>query len=202
MKMNFNFNKEAVLYCLVQGIGALLILWLCLHLVGCKTVGTVSEQVNIRDSVAIQWRDSVRWHVRDSLHLVTKYVEQSDSNSLVIQFGQGGGTYNAKTGQATNVAGVQQTDTRHQRADSTAYWQHRAEQMTAVADSLAQRMADYQSDRTEERKPSRSGYDRFCSWWFWVTALLLLIKVAAWIMEKIPATAPYIIIARKFIPFL
>jgi hypothetical protein len=31
---------------------------------------------------------------------------------------------------------------------------------------------------------------------------LLLLKLAAWVMEKIPATAPYILIARKFVPFL
>ena len=47
-------KRDAIIYCLVQGIGAVLIMWLCLFLVGCKTV-QVSEKVNVRDSVAIRY---------------------------------------------------------------------------------------------------------------------------------------------------
>lgn len=38
-------KRDAIIYCLVQGIGAALVLWLCLTLVGCKTqtVVTVPE---------------------------------------------------------------------------------------------------------------------------------------------------------------
>ena len=46
------FNKDAIIYCMVQGIGALLILWLCLHLVGCKTIQQQTA-VHNRDSVNI-----------------------------------------------------------------------------------------------------------------------------------------------------
>lgn len=187
--MKFNWN--AIVYCAVQGIGAAIILWLCLHLVGCKTVGSVHEQVNVKDSVAISWKDSTRWNIRDSVNLITKYVEKTDSNSLVIQFGQGGGTYNAKTGEATNVAGVQHTDTHHQKTDSTAFYRSQYEEMVHTADSLSQQCSDYSRQLDEERKKARSGYDRFCSWWFWITFVLLLGVVAFWVCDKIPVCKPW-----------
>lgn len=54
----------------------------------------------------------------------------------------------------------------------------------------------------EKPVPYRSGYTRFTSWFFWITAILLLLKLSCWVMEKIPTTAPYVLIARKFVPFL
>lgn len=198
--MKFNWN--AIIYCAVQGIGAAIILWLCLHLVGCRSIGTVSEKVNVRDSVAVTYRDSVRWNIRDSLNIITKYVEKTDSNSLVIQFAQGGGTYNAKTGEATNVAGVQHTDTHHQKSDSTAFYRSQYEEMVHTADSLAQQCSDYSRQLDEERKRARSGYDRFCSWWFWITAVLLLGAVAFWVCDRLPATKPYTTIIKGIFKIL
>ena len=51
-KMKMNFNKDAIVYCIVQGLGAAIILWLCLHLVGCKTIQQQTA-VHNRDSVNI-----------------------------------------------------------------------------------------------------------------------------------------------------
>lgn len=194
-------KRDAIIYCLVQGIGAALIMWLCLTLVGCKTV-QVSEKVNVRDSMAIRYQDSTRWNIRDSLHIIEHHVTVKDSTGLTIQFGQGGGTYNAKTGEATNVAGVHQTDTHHEQRDSTAHYRNLAADYAHTADSIANRYNTLQTEYEKVSKQTRTSYDRFCSWWFWITAILLLLKLAAWIMERIPVTAPYILIARKFVPFL
>ena len=194
-------KRDAIIYCLVQVLGAALIMWLCLHLVGCKSV-QVSEKVNVRDSVAIRYQDSTRWNIRDSLHIIEHHVTVKDSTGLTIQFGQGGGTYNAKTGEATNVAGVHQTDTHHEQRDSTAHYRNLAADYAHTADSIANRYNALQTEYAKVSKQTRTGYDKFCSWWFWITAILLLLKLAAWVMEKIPATAPYILIARKFVPFL
>ena len=194
-------KRDAIIYCLVQVLGAALIMWLCLHLVGCKSV-QVSETVNVRDSVAIRYQDSTRWNIRDSLHIIEHHVTVKDSTGLTIQFGQGGGTYNAKTGEATNVAGVHQTDTHHEQRDSTAHYRNLAADYAHTADSIANRYNALQTEYAKVSKQTRTGYDKFCSWWFWITAILLLLKLAAWVMEKIPATAPYILIARKFVPFL
>lgn len=182
-------------------IGLVIAVILCLCFPSCKSV-QVSEKVNVRDSVAIRYQDSIRWHVRDSVHIVEHHVTVKDSTGLTIHFGEGGGTYNAKTGEATNVAGVHQTDTHHEQRDSTAHYRNLAADYAHTADSIANRYNALQTEYAKVSKQTRTGYDRFCSWWFWITALLLVIKIAAWVMEKIPATAPYIIIARKFIPFL
>ena len=120
-------------------------------------------------------------------------------HSLVIQFGQGGGTYNAKTGEATNVAGVQHTDTHHQKTDSTAFYRSQYEEMVHTADSLSQQCSDYSRQLDEERKKARSGYDRFCSWWFWITFVLLLGVVAFWVCDKIPACKPYTTAIKLFL---
>lgn len=182
-------------------IAVVLTVILCLCFPSCKSV-QVSEKVSVRDSVAIRYQDSTRWHVRDSVHIVEHHVTVKDSTGLTIHFGEGGGTYNAKTGEATNVAGVHQTDTHHEQRDSTAHYRNLAADYAHTADSIANRYNALQTEYAKVSKQTRTGYDRFCSWWFWITALLLVIKIAAWVMEKIPATAPYIIIARKFIPFL
>lgn len=92
MKMNFNFNKEAVIYCLVQGIGALLILWLCLHLVGCKTTQPLTQ---MRDSVRVEFRhDSVyiwqhdsifrdRWRAGDTVFVTVEKFKTLYKDKLV-----------------------------------------------------------------------------------------------------------------------
>jgi hypothetical protein len=186
------------------GLGIPLILflvWVLFSMVACKTV-QVSEKVNVRDSVAIRWQDSTRWHVRDSVNIIEHHVTIKDSTGLTIQFGEGGGTYNAKTGEATNVAGVHQTDTHHEQRDSTAHYRNLASDYQHTADSLTNQLTTLQSEYDRAEKKARTGYDRFCSWWFWITAILLLAKIACWVLEKIPTTAPYILIARKFIPFL
>ena len=201
-KMKMNFNKDAIVYCIVQGLGALLILWLCLHLVGCKTVGTVSENVNIRDSVVYNYRDSVAIHWIDSIRFVGQHTVRDDSTNLVISFGNSGGTYNAKTGEATNVTAVQQTDTHHEQRDSTAFYRSQYRDEVAKSDSLTQQVSDYQYRLDEERKRARSGYDRFCSWWFWITAVVLLAVVAFWVCDKIPATKPYTTIIKGFLKIL
>ena len=183
-------------------IAIVLTIVLCLVFPSCKAPGSLTENVHIRDSVAIRWQDSIRWHIRDSVNIIEHHVTVRDSSGLFIQFAQGGGTYNSKTGEATNVAGVQQSDTHHEQRDSTNYYRALASDYKHSADSIADRYNTLQSEYRKVVEKSRTGYDRFCSWWFWITVILLLAKVACWVMEKFPTTAPYIIVARKFIPFL
>lgn len=37
----------------------------------------------------------------------------------------------------------------------------------------------------------RTGYDRFCSAFFWIVLVILLALGAFWVCDKIPATKPY-----------
>ena len=159
------------------GLGLPLIaalLWVLFSCVGCASTKHV-EKVNTRDSVVYHYRDSVVVNYIDSIRYIGKHTVKDDSTNLVIQFGQGGGTYNAKTGEATNVSNVQQTDTHHERKDSTAFYKSRYEALSAVSDSLQHQVSDYASSLEKERQmPKRTGWDRFCTWWFIITALLLL----------------------------
>ena len=200
-----DYNNEEPTGCrdlfIGYAIGLVLTALCCIFFSGCKTVQT-SEKVNVRDSVAIHYKDSIIWHHRDSVHLIEQHVTLQDSSQLNIQFGPGGGTYNAHTGEATNVAAVQHTDTHHEQRDSSSYYRAMAEEYQHTADSLSNQLSILQKDYERIEKKARTGYDRFCSWWFWITAILLLVKIAAWVMEKFPATAPYILVARKFVPFL
>ena len=191
---------NAIRYGVGGGIIALL-LWVLFGMVGCKSV-QVSEKVNVRDSVAIRYQDSTRWNIRDSVNIIEHHVTIKDSTGLTIQFGDGGGTYNAKTCEATNVAGVHQTDTHHEQRDSTAHYRNLAADYAHTADSIANRYNTLQTEYEKVSKQTRTDYDRFCSWWFWITAILLLLKLAAWVMEKIPTTAPYIALISRFVPFL
>lgn len=54
----------------------------------------------------------------------------------------------------------------------------------------------------EVEKRVRNGYDKFVSGWFWATAILLLLIVAFWICDKIPATKPYTTIVKGWFKWL
>lgn len=170
---------------------------------GCRTVKT--ETVT-----KINWKDSTDIHVVNDTNRVTVidtvkvevHSTKTTENGTQIQFGAGGGTYNSKTGEATNVIGVTESSKSTENKDSIANLKHQLEAYQAKCDSLAHQMYNYSSELYEKKESGRSGWDRFCTWWFLITAVLLLAKVACWVMEKIPTTAPYIATLRKFIPFL
>ena len=193
-------KKPIIYYALNISLFAIIALYILLAS-GCRSI-QVSEQINWRDSTVINYKDSIQWVYRDSVRIIEHNITVRDSSGLFIQFAQGGGTYNSKTGEATNVAGVQQSDTHHEQRDSTNFYRALASDYQHRSDSLDIMRSLWQSDYEQAVKNSRTLYDRFCSWWFWITAILLLLKVACWVCEKIPVTAPYAILARKYVPFL
>ena len=52
-------KRDAIIYCLVQGIGAVLILWLCLTLVGCKTVQPIVTETDTNTLIEREQVDSL-----------------------------------------------------------------------------------------------------------------------------------------------
>ena len=156
-------------------------------------------------------RDSTIFHhVYDTTRIVvavtrseTKHSSTETKSGKQIFFGEGGGTYNDQTGEATNVSSVISDTHTATETDSTALYRADLAAERALNDSLSEVCKTYASQlETERTMPKRTAYDRFCSRWFWITAIWLLLKVAAWIMEKYPVTAPYIFTIRKFVPFL
>lgn len=171
-------------------------------LVSCRSV-QIKEKVEYRDSTIVHHvTDTTRVTVNDTTHIEVHHVVTTEQGTT-ITFGQGGGTYNSKTGEATNVTGVQEHSSTTEQEDIIADLRTQLEVYKVTNDSLLQQITNYASELEQEReKPKRSGYDRFCSWWFVITAILLLLKLAVWVCEKIPTTAPYAVMIRKFVPFL
>ena len=182
-------------------IGIVIVFILCI-LTSCASTKHM-ERYSGRDS-------TIYHHIYDTTRIVvavtrseTKHSSSETKSGKQIFFGEGGGTYNDRTGEATNVSSVISDTHTATETDSTALYRAELDAVQARCDSLSEVCKTYTSQLEMERTvPKRTGYDRFCSRWFWITAILLLIKVAAWIMEKFPTTAPYIIVARRFIPFL
>lgn len=155
---------------------------ICILLGSCRSVQQVVEY---------QYRDSLIVH-HDTTHtsvVDTNYVEQhvivTDTSHIVIQFGAGGGTYNAQTGQATNVSGVQQSTYHNEQRDSTAFYKHQVESLTASNDSLSQSIGNYKSElKKEQAVPKRTGWDRFCTWWVIISWVLIILAVTWWCFKK------------------
>ena len=148
------FNKDAIIWCMVQGLGAIIILWLCLHLVGCRT---------IQQQTAVHNRDSVRIEVRlDSI-----YVYEHDS------------IYRDrwKNGDTVFVQ-VEKWKTRYR------------DKLREVHDTIQVVKTDSVTTVVTVPRP-RTGYDRFCSWFFWIVVVLLL-AVGVWkVADYIPVLAGY-----------
>ena len=160
--------------CIVILIAALFLAFACAA-TSCKSVQSVTE-INYKDSTIVH-HDTTHTCITD-----TNYVEQhiivTDTSHIVIQFGAGGGTYNAQTGQATNVSGVQQSTYHNEQRDSTAFYKHQVESLTASNDSLSQSIGNYKSElKKEQAVPKRTCWDMFCTWWTigsWIVLLILL----------------------------
>lgn len=195
------FFGNAIRYGVGGGIIALL-LWVLFGMCSCASTKNM-EKTEYNDSTRTHIvYDTITVTITDTVR-VEVHSKKETEDGTEINFGQGGGTYNSKTGEATNVASVKQSSKSTETEDLIREQKTQIDAFRATTDSLTAQVEHYASEVAKERQmPKRSGYDRFCSLWFWITAILLLIKIAAWVMEKFPTTAPYILIARKFVPFL
>lgn len=179
-------------------------------MVGCKSEQVVVKtEYNYKDSTVVHTVYDTTYVV--ILDTVRVEIEQSTTSEdgTTVTFIEGGGSYNAHTGEYSGVAIIKQSKKEESNSILSAEWQHKAEEWKATADSLQAEFTIVQQNdsinsekNTADIKPKTSGWHRFLVWWFWITAILLFVKVAVWVMEKIPATKPYIIVIRKFIPFL
>lgn len=183
-------------------VGIVVTVILCLVCPSCASTKNVEKAEVVENNTTLVTDETTTVEQTDTSHTEEHSTTTTESGTE-ITFGQGGGTYNSKTGEATNVTSVRENATSHEQSDKIEDLSSRIAILQHSNDSLSSQVATYQSELTQERKvPKRTGYDRFCSWWFWITAILLLVKIAAWIMEKYPATAPWVAIVRKFVPVL
>lgn len=192
---------NAIRYGVGGGIIALL-LWVLFGMCSCASTKNM-EKTEYNDSTRTHIvYDTITVTITDTVR-VEVHSKKETEDGTEINFGQGGGTYNSKTGEATNVASVKQSSKSTETEDLIREQKTQIDAFRATTDSLTAQVSTYQHELDEEKTmPKRSGWDRFCTKWFLATAFLLLIKVAVWIMEKYPATAAWIGIIRRFVPFL
>ena len=192
---------NAIRYGVGGGIIALL-LWVLFGMCSCASTKNM-EKTEYNDSTRTHIvYDTITVTITDTVR-VEVHSKKETEDGTEINFGKGGGTYNSKTGEATNVTSVKQSSKSTETEDLIREQKTQIDAFRATTDSLTAQVEHYASEVAKERQmPKRTSYDRFCSWWFWITAILLLLKLAAWIMEKIPTTAPYIALISRFVPFL
>lgn len=177
-KMKMNFNKEALIYMLVQGIGAIIILWLCLHLVGCKTT-CIPERIEVHDTVihtdsfyVDRVRDSIVYRDRKD----STYIYEKDSTS---ERQRGDTIYLTRWKVKYMYVYRERTDSvaTAEKIDSTAVSNH---QQTSTEQQVIV--------KTERYIP---GFYRFTMWLFWIVVVLLVLWLVWWLADYIPVLKPY-----------
>lgn len=155
---------------------------------GCKTTKTtINDKSEIRDSTAVKtelWQDSTIINKEDQTTEIRNDKEITKDNTT-ITFGQGGGTYNTTTGEATNVVGVtsnkESERLRNELNKTQSKLQETQTKLQSVLDSIANidRSMDIESEVEETYQVS----------WYWfmiIGALLMLIAIV--VLRKYPAT--------------
>lgn len=194
--------KKPITYIIINVLSIAIVLIYAACISGCASTKSM-DKMEASENNTTQTSGETSQTSQTSNTEVDQHTTTETENGTEIQFGAGGGTYNDKTGEATNVTNVKTNNKTREQEDIIVKQNTTIETLQARCDSLSSQVSTYQRELSEEKeRPKRTGYDRFCSRWFWISAIILLIKIAAWVMEKFPATAPYVLLARKFVPIL
>ena len=157
-------------------------------LIGCKSVQTV-HKADLRDSVAVQYRyDTTHITITDTLRVeIIKDSEKEQQTEIV--FGDGGGSYNASTGQTENVKSVRQSNKEKELAKTVSRLTETVTEQSVRIDSLQQVLKAYKimtdtKQNTADIKPKRSGWDKFCTWCVIISWALMLLYAVWWAFKK------------------
>lgn len=151
-------------------------------LTGCKSMQSV-EMVNYRDSVITHVvYDTIRITITDTTHVEASKESEKESETEIV-FGEGGGTYNTETGEATNVQSVKQSSKEKELQQLVMNQQTTIDKQSATINEQQNRITQLEQEVEEKQntadiKPKRSGYDRFTSWGFWILIVLIVVVIA------------------------
>ena len=155
---------------------------------GCKTTKTnIVDKSEIRDSTSVKtelWQDSTIINKEEQTTEI-KTDKEIIKDNTTITFGQGGGTYNTTTGEATNVVGVtsnkESERLRNKLNETQSKLQETQTRLQSVLDSIANidRSMDIESEVEET-------YQMDWYWFMIIGALLMLIAIV--VLRKYPAT--------------
>ena len=134
----------------------------------CKTPAAVTtdERVDKTDSARTELKivhDTIIIH--DTIYRNEKVVRDAETDSeTTIHFGEGGGTYNAKTGDATNVTGVGTKESKREHELKELNEKLISENTTLhhAVDSLSDVVNNYSSDSHSDTQPvTMNKWERF-----------------------------------------
>ena len=154
----------------------------------CKSMQSV-EKVNYRDSVITQIvYDTTHITITDTIKVTASSESKKESDTEIV-FGEGGGTYNAQTGEATNVAGVKVSSKEEELRQLVIDQRTTIDQQSATIDEQNTRISELESEleqkqNTSDIKPKRNGWDRFCTWWVVISWILIALCIAWWAFKK------------------
>lgn len=149
----------------------------------CKTVQT-QERVIYRDSTVTRVvHDTIRELIHDTTTIEVQQSIQTDEGTT-IEFANGGGSYNSRTGEANNVQRVHEQKQTEQNTRLQIDWQHTAELYHATADSLQAELQDLQKENETLKQPTApTRWHRFLVWYFFLTLLTALALLAWWLLK-------------------
>lgn len=164
--------KRNIINKIAQRISFAIIIGIALFIIasivtGCRAQKSITEtHVEQNDSasksVSMQ-HDTIIIH--DTVYVNEKTVKDTQTNTnKTIHFGEGGGTYNEKTGDATNVSGVdiEESKIEHELRERIEQLTHENTTIRNRADSLQTIVNNYSSDAKEDVEPvTMNGWERF-----------------------------------------
>lgn len=157
----------------------------------CRTPKNITETIEQKDSTSTQVRqERDTLIVHDTVYINSTTVRDSETNEeTTLRFGEGGGTYNTNTGEATNVTDVTQSKSKreHELEEEVKEWKKTAEQYKSSLDSARVVNAIFNSD-TKEEPVGMTKIERF----FHTSGII------AWILIAIALVWFVIKILRKF----
>lgn len=164
--------------------GVIIMLVISAVMSGCKTVQT-SEQVTSRDSTHIEViHDTIFETVHDTVYVEVQQSVRTDEGTT-IEFGEGGGSYNSKTGEANNVKSVKEQKQTEQDTKIKAEWSHREESYKATIDSLNTTISDLQKENEKLQQPKDCNHLRIFLWGLAAGVVAVyLVKFAWWFIKK------------------
>jgi hypothetical protein len=146
------------------------------------------DKSEIRDSTSVKnevWQDSTITNKEEQKTEIMTDKEVVKDNTT-ITFGEGGGTFNVITGNATNVSKVQSDKQSEKLKEELNQMQIKLNQtqitLQSVRDSIANidRTMDIESEVEET-------YQASWYWWLAIGALLMLVLIV--VLRKIPQTS-------------
>ena len=171
---------------------SILLLLVSVLLFSCKSVKTTTNDqssYNSKDSIRtiiIERVDS--FIVRDTLIIRdTTYLEQEKNTS--IQFGAGGGTYNAITGEATNILSLNLNETLTQLQIT-----NRIQASTIIDLTKENALLQNKVSSVDEKKDIQTSVKETPNNWYWWLIIGVILGAALmfcliFALKKIPATS-------------